>query len=180
MSKRRIVALIFVLLLSILTVSITLVSCGGKQAIGEYNAGGNGNVSGVDNGENTDENNSSNGDKEMTVKITVSGKNIEFTAELYDNAAARELYSRLPLNIDMSDMPHEKYCYLGFTLQTSEEKPGNIHAGDIMLWGNNCLVVFYEDFATSYSYTKIGTIVDVDGLALALKGNVSLKMQAVR
>lgn len=163
-------------LLLVLTVPLTLISCGGEKADGENIAENSGNGSGADNGSN----NENNGDDDMMVKITVDRKNVEFTAQFFDNSAARELYSRLPLNIDMSDMPHEKYCYLGFTLQTSEEKPGNIHAGDIMLWGNNCLVVFYEDFATSYSYTKIGTIVDVDGLALALKGNVSLKMQAVR
>lgn len=179
MSKRRIAAFIFVLLLSILTVSITLVSCGGKQAIGENDAGGKGNLSGVDNGENTDENNAGNGDEEMTVKITVAGKNIEFTAELYDNAAAKELYARLPLNIDMSDMPHEKYCYLDFSLPVAEERPRNIRIGDIMLWGDNCLVLFYEDFTTSYSYTRIGKIVDVDGLVSALKGNAVLKIKAV-
>lgn len=179
MSKIRIAAFIFVLLLSILTVSITLVSCGGKQAIGENDAGGKGNLSGVDNNENTDENNAGNGDEEMTVKITVEGKNIEFTAELYDNAAAKELYARLPLNIDMSDMPHEKYCYLDFSLPVSEERPRNIRIGDIMLWGDNCLVLFYEDFTTSYSYTRIGKIVDVDGLVSALKGNAVLKIEAV-
>ena len=179
MSKRRIAAFIFVLLLSILTVSITLVSCGGKQAIGENDAGGKGNLSGVDNGENTDENNAGNGNEEMTVKITVAGKNIEFTAELYDNAAAKELYARLPINIDMSDMPHEKYCYLDFSLPVSEERPRNIRIGDIMLWGDNCLVLFYEDFTTSYSYTRIGKIVDVNGLVSALKGNAVLKIEAV-
>lgn len=179
MSKRWIAAFIFVLLLSILTVSITLVSCGGRQAIGENDAGGKGNLSGVDNGENTDENNAGSGDEEMTIKITVAGKNIEFTAELYDNAAAKELYARLPLNIDMSDMPHEKYCYLDFSLPVSEERPRNIRIGDIMLWGNNCIVLFYEDFTTSYSYTRIGKIVDVDGLVSALKGNAVLKIEAV-
>lgn len=176
MSKRRTATFIFTVLLFVLTVPLTLISCGSAKTDGEKITGSNGNGSVDDNGSN----NENNGDDDMTVKITVDGKNVEFTAQFFDNSAAKELYSRLPLNIDMSDMPHEKYCYLGFTLPTSEEKPGYIHAGDIMLWGNNCLVVFYEDFGTSYSYTKIGAIVDVDGLALALKGNVSLKMQAVR
>ena len=33
-----------------------------------------------------------------------------------------------------------------------------------MLFGNNCLVIFYESFDTSYSYTKIGHIDNLDNL----------------
>ena len=53
---------------------------------------------------------------------------------------------------------NEKYNYLPFALPTSNESVGNIKTGDIMLWGDNCLVLFYENFSTSYSYTKIGYI----------------------
>lgn len=65
-------------------------------------------------------------------------------AELYNNKAAEMLYEKLPLTLEMSDMPHEKYSYLGFTLPTNKENVGKINAGDIMLWGNNCLVVFMK------------------------------------
>lgn len=50
---------------------------------------------------------------------------------------------------------------------------GSIHAGDIMLYGASCLVLFYEDFNTSYRYTPLGYIEDPDGLAKGKK--VSLK-----
>jgi hypothetical protein len=33
-----------------------------------------------------------------------------------------------------------------------------------MLYGNNCLVVFYKSFDTSYSYTKIGHIESLNEL----------------
>jgi hypothetical protein len=37
-----------------------------------------------------------------------------------------------------------------------------------MLYGDNCVVLFYETFTTSYSYTKIGSIDNPAGLKTAL------------
>ena len=33
-----------------------------------------------------------------------------------------------------------------------------------MLYGNNCLVIFYKSFDTSYSYTRIGHIENLEDL----------------
>ena len=51
-----------------------------------------------------------------------------------------------------------------------------INAGDIMLYGNNCLVVFYKSFDTTYSYTKIGHI---DNLPNLDKDKVIIKFESV-
>lgn len=102
-----------------------------------------------------------------SVKITVSSQT--FTAKLYKNDATEKLISKLPLTIDMDELNgNEKYYYLDFTLKTDTEKVGSIKAGDIMLYGNDCLVLFYESFDTSYSYTRLGYVEDATEFAKAL------------
>lgn len=90
-----------------------------------------------------------------SVTIQINGKN--FSATLNDNPTARAFIERLPLTVDMIELNgNEKYFYLDADLPTDSERVERIHAGDVMLFGSNCLVIFYKDFATSYSYTRLG------------------------
>ena len=110
----------------------------------------------------------------ISMKVTVGSK--EFTATLYDTAAAKAFAEMLPLTINMTELNgNEKYHNLSTTLPTKSENVGKINAGDIMLWGNNCIVLFYKNFSTSYSYTKIGKLDDVTGLQQAVgSGSVTV------
>lgn len=110
----------------------------------------------------------------MSIEITVNGRT--FSATLYDNETARALTERLPLTLDMSELNgNEKYYYLPDSLPRDSSIPSRINVGDIMLYGSDCLVIFYESFSTSYSYTPIGKIDDPDELA-AVFGNGSVQV----
>lgn len=89
----------------------------------------------------------------------------EYSLELEDNKTAKEFLEVLPLSITMSELNgNEKYFYLDKSFTTEEYQPKNISKGDVMLFGNNCLVIFYKNFETTYSYTKIGHINDLADL----------------
>lgn len=91
----------------------------------------------------------------MKIKIN----DIEYNVELEDNNTSKELFELLPLDFTMEELNgNEKYVYLDSKLSTDAYYPNYIKAGDIMLYGDNCLVIFYKSFETKYSYTKIGHI----------------------
>lgn len=101
--------------------------------------------------------------------ISVGGR--DFAVELAESASARALRERLPLTVTMGELNgNEKFCYLADPLPSAPERPGTIQAGDLMLYGPDCLVLFYESFASSYSYTRLGRVADPEGLADALGG----------
>ena len=109
-----------------------------------------------------------------SLKITVGGR--VFSAALEDNAAARAFAALLPMTVAMGDVNgNEKCYYLNGSLPVNSSRPGTIRTGDLMLWGDNCVVLFYETFSSSYRYTRIGRVNDPSGLASALgKGSVTV------
>ena len=115
----------------------------------------------------------------MNITLTIGKKT--FAASLSDNATTRALISKFPLSVDMSELNgNEYYAYLDGSLPTASKNPRAIHAGDIKLYGKNCLVIFYKSFSTSYSYTDLGTVSNTAGLLDALKasdGKVTLSLE---
>ena len=108
--------------------------------------------------------------------ITITIGDRIFTATMEQNSTAEAFRALLPLTLEMQELNgNEKYHYLSQSLPTNRTKVGTIHAGDIMLYGDNCVVVFYETFTTTYQYTPIGHISNPKGFKEALgSGSVTI------
>lgn len=102
-----------------------------------------------------------------------------FSASLYDNEAAHAFMDVLPITLTMNDLhSNEKYYYFDASFPSAAQPVSNIQAGDIKLFGNDCLVLFYKDFPTSYSYTSLGKIEDAQGLLEAVgTGSVTVRFE---
>ncbi len=111
---------------------------------------------------------------ESKIKLRIGAKT--FTATLYANEATTAFKAMLPLPLNMVELNgNEKYAALPSSLPTNATNPGTIQSGDLMLYGASTLVLFYETFSTSYSYTKLGRLEDVAGLSEAVgSGNVEV------
>ena len=107
------------------------------------------------------------------VKVVINEK--EYIVNLEDNETVKSFISLLPQTFNMNELNgNEKYIYLDSTLPTNSINPEHINKGDVMLYGNNCLVIFYQSFNTSYSYTKIGHIDNLPDLG---SGNIVVEFK---
>lgn len=111
------------------------------------------------------------------MKLTIGDK--VFNVTLSDNPTANAFKALLPMTITMNELNNnEKVYQLSTTLPTNSIPGGTIQAGDFMLYGNNALVLFYESFTTSYTYTRLGKVDDIRGYKAALgSGNVIVKFE---
>lgn len=100
-----------------------------------------------------------------------------FSVTLSNNQTAQALSALLPITLEMEELNrNEKYATLPSALPTRASAPGTIRAGDVMLYGADTLVVFYATFESSYSYTRIGRVDDVEALATSL-GRSGVRVQ---
>ncbi|WDF05543.1 cyclophilin-like fold protein [Shouchella hunanensis] len=114
-------------------------------------------------------------------QIQFTFENGTFNGVLYENETTNALIEQLPLSITMVDLHNnEKYYDLDESLPTQSERVNNISKGDLMLFNSNTLVLFYEDFSTSYSYTKLGYVEDPDQLGPVLgTGDIEVNIQLI-
>ncbi len=118
--------------------------------------------------------NNINNSNEVISQVKVIINNKEYTLNLEDNATSRKLVELLPLETKMQELNgNEKYVYLSESFPTDSYKPERINKGDVMLFDNSCIVIFYKSFDNKgYNYTKIGHIDNLDDLG---SGDVQVK-----
>ncbi len=126
----------------------------------------------TDNNEGDDDDNTAN-PPTSNIQMKARVGSTDFTAKLAENTTAVAFKALLPLTLNMSDYNNnEKVALLPNSLPTNATNPSTIQAGDIMLWGSNSIVLFYDTFSTSYSYSRIGRIDNVSGLKTVLGSDI--------
>ena len=140
---------------------------------------GSGNNGSNNNGNSTGDNGDNNDDPPVSNNLKITIGAVSFSATLENNETAKALKRLLPMTVDMSELNgNEKYYYLSNGLPTAPSNPGTIRMGDLMLYGSTCVVLFYETFSTSYTYTRLGRITNPSGLASALgSGSVNVTFE---
>ena len=113
----------------------------------------------------------------MRIKISV-GEQI-FYANLENNSSTQELIKKLPLEVEMTELNgNEKYYKFVENFPSDDKKISEIREGDLMLYGSSYLVIFYKNFSTSYSYTRLGKIENPANLSEILgDGNIRVKIE---
>lgn len=103
-----------------------------------------------------------------TFELEVGGK--VFSGSLAETEVGEELASRLPLTLDMSELAgNEKYCFTQEEFPGGEETPSELHAGEIWIYSDDCIVLFYKDHANpGYDYKFAGSLDDASGLEEAV------------
>ena len=112
---------------------------------------------------------------ENAININVIINNQKYNAIIENNETAKSFIDQLPQEFNMKELNgNEKYVYMDSVLPTNSINPKHIEKGDIMLYGSDCLVIFYKSFETNYSYTKIGHIDNLPDLGI---NNITVKFE---
>ena len=126
--------------------------------------------------ENTESESLEEENSKMKMNVNVNGQ--YFTATLENNSAVDALVQMMengPVTLQLSDYAgFEKVGSLGQSLPASNSQT-TTHAGDIVLYQGNQIVMFYG--SNSWSYTRLGHIDDLTGWEEALgSGDVTVTL----
>ena len=111
------------------------------------------------------------------VNVVININNKSYKVNLEENSTVDEFIKMLTKEFNMKELNgNEKYVNIDKNLPTETYFPKHIKAGDIMLFGDNCVVVFYKSFDTTFGYTKIGHVNNIEDLG---KEDIVIKFDVV-
>lgn len=116
--------------------------------------------------------------QKMPILIT-NGKKFHVLANVTPTLEA--LIEELPPKFIMNNLnENEKDYKLSQPIPATNKNIQKIEAGDVMLFGQQTLVIFYQSFSTSYHYTQIGSIENKESLLDTLLGSETAEVQVVK
>lgn len=109
------------------------------------------------------------GDKTLILEVN----DREFEVRMWGNPATKELFSRLPLTVEMTDEDGWlKTVELEGTFPHYATE-NDYYIGDLMLHGDHCLVFTYEEHDRKERFTRLGYIMEeeTEGLTEVMSGD---------
>ena len=107
----------------------------------------------------------------MDITVTIGGTS--YAAHFEDNAAAREIASRFPLSLTMSEWAGNSEYYARLSKKIDEggvRSPAKFESGDLALYNGVSLVIFYAATTNTAGYILLGHITTEDNLKAVLDG----------
>ena len=97
------------------------------------------------------------------IQIKLNG--IYYRATPVISYATQNFMKNFPMSVQMSDEnSNQKKGCVYFKIEGDSDKPKNIEKGDLLIYGDSCIVIATSDFAGHGKYKKIGHINNIDGL----------------
>ena len=155
MNKKRLIVAIVLVIAEIIVMAI-IIKLMHPRAYDPVSVGG-GDPSKIPTITNTNANTNTK-EEENVMKININSE--KYVINVENEALMEEIYNALPETFTMNELNgNEKYYYLNSTMKNANsEAVGQVQKGDVMLFGSDCLVIFYDSFETEFRYTKIGHI----------------------
>ena len=155
MNKKRLIVAIVLVIAEIIVMAI-IIKLMHPRAYDPVSVGG-GDPSKIPTITNTNANTNTK-KEENVMKININRE--KYVINVENEALMEEIYNALPETFTMNELNgNEKYYYLNSTMKNANsEAVGQVQKGDVMLFGSDCLVIFYDSFETEFRYTKIGHI----------------------
>lgn len=96
-------------------------------------------------------------------RVKINGET--FIIQWDESETSKSFQKELPRSFTMKELNgNEKYVYMNHSFPSRPRAVKQIHKGDVMLYVDKCLVIFYKDFTTTYSYTRLGCLQNADAL----------------